>query len=456
MDSTKKRYVIGKKPQRTHKYSNYRSFYRKFFGTLLVTGLVFPTASAKPANPCKETQQWFEKADGAPECVDCQPCPPGQTVLPECGNSKPLPPDTMGGCVPCELGKSFSNEHGTSVCSPCSSCAKDQVVIKNCSRQADIQCGNKCYSKDRYYDKSIGDCLKCSKCCHDDRDVVEGECKEKLESQSSMICSFHSSVNRCDIKSTVDLHQPTTESSQSSAHTTSSHTVTVAFVSTNARATRGYRLENISQPEVQRFASKSKDHSDSHTSFVVTMVLLVLVIVCGIYLLWFCKSRSPIRSRINPDGGTYKKKRTEVHYNSGSAQVELFEPLLESDGKACPSLSQNEGQLVTESDSKPLGDLLDSSEMEEICDLLDVPIRGKLSYEAIARYYGASYIQTKAWFQDGKSKEVIAWLVTKKPELTVKEFAIVAGEKAERADVADKLKAFDLMQIKATKEATDV
>ena len=33
---------------------------------------------------------------------------------------------------------------------PCSSCSKDQVVIKNCTYQADIECGKKCYGKDRY------------------------------------------------------------------------------------------------------------------------------------------------------------------------------------------------------------------------------------------------------------------------------------------------------------------
>ena len=44
----------------------------------------------------------------------------------------------------------------------------------------------------------MGDCLKCSRCCGDDRDVVVNECKEKLGDGSNMICSFDSSVNRCD------------------------------------------------------------------------------------------------------------------------------------------------------------------------------------------------------------------------------------------------------------------
>lgn len=152
----------------------------------------------------------------------------------------------------------------------------------------------------RYYDESKGDCLKCSRCCNDDQDVVESECREKLGSQSSMICSFHSSVNRCNIKSTPTFGpQSTTESSQSSAATTSSHIVAVALTNTSANV--GYRLENITHSGVySRFASKSKDCNDSCISITVTVVVLFLVIVCGIYLTWFCKLRSPMHSRVDP------------------------------------------------------------------------------------------------------------------------------------------------------------
>ena len=147
----------------------------------------------------------------------------------------------------------------------------------------------------RYYDESRGDCLRCSKCCNDDRDVVESECIEKLGSQSSMICSFHSSVNRCNIKSTPRFGpQSTTESSQSSAATTSSHIVSVALTNTSANV--GYRLENITHSG--RFASKSKDCNDSCKSITVTVVILFLV--GGIYLTRFCKLRSPMHSCVDP------------------------------------------------------------------------------------------------------------------------------------------------------------
>ena len=150
----------------------------------------------------------------------------------------------------------------------------------------------------RYYDESKGDCLKCSKCCNDDQDVVESECIEKLGSQSSMICSFHSSVNRCNIKSTPKFVPQST--SQSSAATTSSHIVTVALtIYTSADV--GYRLENITHSGVGSwFASKNKNCNDSCISIIATVVLLLLVIVSGIYLTWFCKSWSPTHSCVDP------------------------------------------------------------------------------------------------------------------------------------------------------------
>ena len=105
------------------------------------------------------------------------------------------------------------------------------------------------------------------------------------------------------------------------------------------------------------------------------------------------------------------------------------------------------------SDSKPIGSLLDSRELETVCELLDTPIGGKLSYETIARFYGASYFKIKAKFQDGKSEAVIAWLASERPELTVREFANVVEEEAGRTDAANLLKAFDA---KVTIKSTDL
>ena len=103
----------------------------------------------KPINTCNsETQFLVEHEDGSTSCEDCAPCPAGQTLSTECG--KRILSSTIVTCVPCKLGMSFSSKHGTSVCTPCSSCAKDQVVLQNCTLTQDIKCDKRCYGKDRY------------------------------------------------------------------------------------------------------------------------------------------------------------------------------------------------------------------------------------------------------------------------------------------------------------------
>ena len=94
---------------------------------------------------------------------------------------------------------------------------------------------------------------------------------------------------------------------------------------------------------------------------------------------------------------------------------------------------------------------MDSNDLEEICDCLDVPIGGIYSFETIARHYGAKHTKIKVGLK--KSEAVIEWLVAEKPELTVKEFASVVRNVAKRSDVAQMLEAYDL---KPNKESTDM
>lgn len=68
----------------------------------------------------------------------------------------------------------------------------------------------------RYYNDDKGECLPCLKCCGDDQDVVENECKGKLGAGSNMICSFDSSINRCD-KATKSPHKLTAITKQVAA-----------------------------------------------------------------------------------------------------------------------------------------------------------------------------------------------------------------------------------------------
>ena len=119
--------------------------------TFLCCILICIVSPFKPAgNNCNsETQFLVKREDGSTFCEDCDSCPPGQTLSIECG--KQISPSTMVICVPCKLGMSFSSKHGTSVCTPCSSCAKDQVVLQNCTQTQDIKCNKRCYGNDRYY-----------------------------------------------------------------------------------------------------------------------------------------------------------------------------------------------------------------------------------------------------------------------------------------------------------------
>ena len=53
-------------------------------------------------------------------------------------------------CLACTKGVSFSRYEDSSICLPCASCSKGQVVEQSCSPKWDVKCAKKCSSKDRY------------------------------------------------------------------------------------------------------------------------------------------------------------------------------------------------------------------------------------------------------------------------------------------------------------------
>ena len=99
-------------------------------------------------NPCSETQYWVENLDGSTSCEDCPSCLPGQGLSEECGQL--IKSSAFVICEPCQPKFSFSSKHDTSMCTPCSSCAEDQVVQRNCTPEWDIKCAKRCSSMDRY------------------------------------------------------------------------------------------------------------------------------------------------------------------------------------------------------------------------------------------------------------------------------------------------------------------
>lgn len=130
---------------------------------------------------------------------------------------------------------------------------------------------------DRYYDDDKEDCFPCTKCCNDDLDVVENECKEKLGTRSNMICSFHSSVNRCDM-STAIPQEPTTTTDQSS-NITDDYTT----------PSQGSKQEHTIPPAqsshhfTQTKATKQQDFL-TPISVSVALILALLIIIVAVFL----------------------------------------------------------------------------------------------------------------------------------------------------------------------------
>jgi len=99
-------------------------------------------------NPCSETQYWIEYLDGSTLCEDCPSCLPGQGLSEQCGQL--IKSSAFVTCQPCQPKFSFSSKDDTSMCARCSSCAVDQVVLRNCTPEWDIKCAERCSSMDRY------------------------------------------------------------------------------------------------------------------------------------------------------------------------------------------------------------------------------------------------------------------------------------------------------------------
>ena len=99
-------------------------------------------------------------------------------------------------------------------------------------------------------------------------------------------------------------------------------------------------------------------------------------------------------------------------------------------------------------DSKLLSSLLErESDLQKICNCLDADLPGVGHYRAVAQYYGFDYYEIVSVFEKqrgGPSRALIESLQAREPELTVREFASVVSEKANRIDVFNLLEEYDL------------
>lgn len=100
--------------------------------------------------------------------------------------------------------------------------------------------------------------------------MVEVECQEKLGPGSNMICSFDSSVNRCDKSTNLrSLHKLTTIANQITA-THDNYT----------SPSQGSKSEQTLPPTESNDLSQKKDQ-DFWTAAIIPVVILALMAICG-------------------------------------------------------------------------------------------------------------------------------------------------------------------------------
>ena len=94
------------------------------------------------------------------ECIACPECPPGLGLVPQCGSK--ITNYTTIKCEPCQLNKTFSDNHGFESCRSCHDCGLKNV-IQQCTPSQNRKCGTKC--PERHYLDDNGFCQECYFCC---------------------------------------------------------------------------------------------------------------------------------------------------------------------------------------------------------------------------------------------------------------------------------------------------
>lgn len=435
-------YAIPQRPWQFAKRSFISPFYLKLVGIIAVVFYLLPVVSTKPTpsqpSPCKLTQHWVEDEDRSQLCIDCRTCPPGQGLSTECGSSQMLPFNTMVTCVPCISGVSFSRYEDSSTCIPCTSCSQGQVVEQSCSPKMDVKCTNKCSSKDRYYDVDMGDCLRCSTCCGNDADVVVDECKEKIGADSNTVCSFDSSVNRCD----QTTPQPTPTNS------------------------------SVSPKHDVPYTTQKSDHSTQAkdlcylAAIVIPVVIVVVLFFCT--CLCFKKKLAKMLSCCNHNIEEEDHHDLQDRSSSDRKSVDDSQVMLAESGKSNKSGKFHSGSKVLllaegtpenlddseparKKDSKLLSSLLESASyqyLKKICERLDTAMAGVGDYRDVCSHYDIDHYEKAAVYErhkDGPSRALIDHLAATHDQLTVAEFVTVVRKVAKRGDVAKLLEEYDLL-----------
>ncbi|XP_031560103.1 uncharacterized protein LOC116296246 isoform X2 [Actinia tenebrosa] len=129
-------------------------------------------------------------------CMPCEPCPAGQRPYFPCGSIIFIKDMFKSRCSPCPNG-TYSDSYSRSSCTRCKRCERGLVVSRKCSPTTDTQCiprMSHC-KKGFYFSEIVLECLPCSSCCDDGKDIKIDECATQ-GSQSKKLCSVHS-FHRC-------------------------------------------------------------------------------------------------------------------------------------------------------------------------------------------------------------------------------------------------------------------
>ena len=189
-------------------------------------------------------------------------------------------------CVPCQLGKTYSDKFDKGQCKACPVCSTGKGVIKNCTRLSKTECSD---CKTGYYHAPFSfACRPCSECCGDEKDEVARECRTFKHK-----CKVR--PTRCNHAQTMPLK--TTTPSYNTASTVSTAQITVPKKSemTTTRANEEEKrvpydeLKSSMKPtlsvEVLTGKAEESGKQDGTNEAVFQSVIIVLVLVVAILVL---------------------------------------------------------------------------------------------------------------------------------------------------------------------------
>ena len=205
------------------------------------------------------------------ECIACPECPPGLGLVPQCGSK--ITNYTTIKCEPCQLNKTFSDNHGFESCRSCHDCGL-KIVTQQCTPSQNRKCGTKC--PERHYLDENGFCQECYFCCPSvDETGRMKKCKEIGMGEDWQCLKNHQN------KLCKEALENSTEASVDTINTTA---VTLLpghnFEANKSESTSN---ENVRKPTAS--SENVKSDGDITPSIIVgmIMILIALVLIVALY-----------------------------------------------------------------------------------------------------------------------------------------------------------------------------